>query len=243
MSQTHMDPWRFVEMGWYEQAIKLYTRRYIEDGKVPHLTNRGIVYLLQEDYDAALADFQHVLDMEEPRFVGTTDYFLLGICYWCLNQPAGAVAAWQQSLTAPYTDAAGGVEAPALLLYAALRLDDRALRKEAVGLLRKRARRKLTTWPGPIVPFLLGQMAPEEFAREASVLSNDILRARHLCQADFYVALKALSAGDRDAYEAGMIRCAKSPYKFLEHEYYLARWEVRHDFPDPAFAHGVCSNA
>lgn len=234
-----MDPWHFVQMGWYEQAIKMYTRRYAEDEQAFNLTGRGTVYLLQEEYDLARADFQRALDVEDPRFVGTTDYFLLGICDWCLDQPASAVGAWRQSLTAPYTDAAGGVEAPALLLYAALRLHDQNLHKEAWRRLRTCARRKLAAWPGPIVPFLLGKMAPEEFVREATAVSddvNDILRARQMCQADFYVAVKALLDSDRGAYEAGMLRCTRSGHKTVKHEYYLARWEVQHGFPDPAFA-------
>jgi len=242
MSQARQDPWQFVENGWYEQAIKLYTRHFDEDGKVSHLTNRGTVYLIQEDYDSALADFQLVLDVEEPRFVADRHYFLLGVCYWCLNQPASAVSVWRQSLTAPYTDAAGGVEAPSLLLYAALRLDDGDLRKEALSILRKQAQRKLGAWPGSIVPFLLSKIDPTEFVREANASGNDVLCARHMCQANFYVALKALSDGDKDAYKAGMIRCTKVPYKLLEHEYYLARWEVRCGFPDPAFVHGTSPN-
>lgn len=246
MAQAQMGPWQFVKMGWYEQAIKMYTRRYAKDGQAFNLTGRGRVYLLQEEYDAARADFQRVLDTEEPRFLADAHYFLLGICYWCLNQPTSAVGAWRQSLTAPYTDAAGGVGAPALLLYAALRLHNGDLRQEAWRLLRKCARRKLAAWPGPIVPFLLGKMAPEEFVREATAVSddvNDILRVRHQCQADFYVALRALLDDDRDAYAAGMLRCTQSGRKALEYEYYLAHWEVQHSFPDPAFAQSVASNA
>ncbi len=242
MSQARQDPWQFVENGWYEQAIKLYTRHFDEDGKVFHLTNRGTVYLLQEDYDLALADFQLVLHVEDPRFVSDTDYFFLGICYWYLKQPSRAVDAWRQSLTAPYTDVASGVEAPALLLYAALRLDDQDLRREALNVLRKRARRKLVAWPGPIAPFLLGKMESVELVHLANVSSSDILRARQVCQADFYIALKALLDGNPTGFKAGMIRCTESPYKILEHEYYIARWEVRRDFPNPAFAHGASPN-
>lgn len=234
MQQAQPDPWQFVEIGWYEQAIKLYTRYYKEDGSIFHLTNRGTVYLLQGNYDAALMDFQQVLDVEEPRFQADNHYFFLGICYWHLKQPLKAVDVWRLSLTVPYTDAAGGVEAPALLLYAALRLDDPCLREEAMQALRQHAQARLMAWPGPIVPFLLGEMDATAFVDEADATSSDTLRARQACQADFYVALRALLDGNKGGFQARMIECTQTPYKILEHEYYIARWEVEHGFPDPA---------
>jgi hypothetical protein len=50
-------------------------------------------------------------------------------------------------------------------------------------------------------------------------------------QADFLMALRALRAGDRATFVAQTRAAASNRGAYLEHEYYLARWEVEHDFP------------
>jgi tetratricopeptide (TPR) repeat protein len=236
--QPQVIPWQLVMDGRYDEALEEYARQYAEDGRTSNLTNRGLVYLLKGEYAAALEDFKRVVTTKDPRLLAAVEFVLEGICYWYLYRPDEAVQTWRRGVTAPYQDAAGGVESPALLLYAAERLDDAPLRKEAWRLLRKHSRRKLGAWPGPIVPYLLGKIdtgALEEAARATDV---DILRVRHQCQADFHVAVRALREGYWEAFQERMIRCAGSSRGLLEHEYYLARWEVQHGFPDRAFVEG-----
>ena len=86
-----------------------------------------------------------------------------------------------------------------------------------------------------IVPFLLGRIHTGELDQEAQRPASDILRARFQCQADFYVALRSLREGHTGAFRERMKRCAESSNGALEHEFFLARWEVHHDFPEPAF--------
>jgi len=263
MSESTQYPWEFVEAGQYQKAIEMYTRMYERDARLSHLFNRGLAYLAAEDYISALEDFKLITVLENPRFLADDDYIFQGICYWYLDQPSEAVEVWRQSLKAPYTDAAGGVERSALLLYAAERLQDRELRKEALGLLRKHWRnhqqrlkrrqkraelgRKQFThqdfvhpglfgWPGVIVPFLLGKVGVSGVQQQVMSAGHEILRGRWQCQADFYIGLRALREEDRAGFEAGMTRCAGSFYGLLEHEYCLARWEVQHSFPEVAFA-------
>jgi hypothetical protein len=179
-----------------------------------------------------------------------------------LRQPEQAVAAWRESLTAPYADAAGGVVPPAILLYAAARLGYSDLETEAVLLLRghlkkheRRVRRGqaknarqahedfvhpgLYAWPGALVPFLLGKIGREELDRAAANRPSEVLRDRWKCQADFVAGVRALRESDWPVFRERMESSASSPHGELEHEFCLARWEVASGFPRQPFAGSV----
>lgn len=251
------DPWSLVKSKQYEKAIDEYSRLYKEDGQVLHLRNRGRVYLLVKDYLAALADFKQAIALTDSKYLPDIDYLYKGICFWCLNQPTQTVEAWRQSLSAPYTDAAGGVLPPALLLYASERLNHKHLEIEALDILRKHlqkhqqrakgkpSRRKRThqefvcpgllAWPGAIVPFLLGETGEEDLEQSVKSSSSLILKKRWRCQADFYIALRALREGNRSEFEVAMTNCASSQNGELEGEYFLALWELEQGFPEHPF--------
>lgn len=235
-SQTpEVSPWQLRVNGHYQQAIAAYTDLYAADGRPSNLYNRGSIYVEIGDYARALEDFELMRSAQDPAYRADGEYMYQGICYWYLDQPQRAVAIWKQGLDAPYTDAAGGVRLPAMLLYAGLRLDDKALQKESLSLLRKHARRKLNDWPGPIVPFLLDKIDARELLRQTESGRNETLIGRWQCQAEFYLAVHALHHDDRDTFGQHCARCAESRYGRLEHEYYLARWEIERNLPFPAF--------
>jgi hypothetical protein len=253
--------WDLIKNKAYQAAIEEYTQRYLETGSTPELRNRGTAYLLVQNYAAALADAKLTIELTEDRFRNDGDYLRLGTCYWHLNEPTQAVAAWQQGLTMPYTDAAGGVCVPATLLYAGERLNDEELRTRALSILekhwrnhqrrvkRQRARNLRQThedfvhpglfgWPGAIVPFLLGEIDTEILQEQVNRTAgnSDTLRARYQCQADFYQALGALRQQDWAGFQIFMKRCSDNPVGgLLEDEYYLALWEVKRRYPIPAF--------
>jgi hypothetical protein len=179
-------------------------------------------------------------------------------CHWYLGQPAQAIPFWRQGLSAPYTDAAGGVVCPAVLLYAAVRLKDAALDSEAIRLLRghwrkhqRRMRRGkaktarqaredfvhpgLYSWPGALVPFLLREIGVAQLDAAAVQTPSDVLRSRQKCQADFFAAVRALREGNQDSFRERMSRSAARSRGELEGEFYLARWEVANGFPAQAF--------
>lgn len=235
MIEENQDPWQYVRNGQPQKAIEIYSHLYEKDGQPSHLYNRGLIYLNIAEYAHALEDFKLVTTVQEHKLLADSYYIGQGICYWFLDQPFLTVEAWQQGLTAPYTDAAGGVELPALLLYAAERLRDVKLVNEALQLLRRHSRRKLRDWPGSIVPFLLGKIDTEELEKRIKVISNEILLGRWQCQADFYVAVRALREGDWKNFQTKMTNSSENPYGYLQNEHYLARWEVERRFPKPAF--------
>ena len=252
------DPWYLVEAGHYRCAIAAYTERLTRDPSAPSLRNRGTARFLIGDIQGALADFRQAALMQRPGYSVDSDSIFQGVCHWHLGQPVAAVECWRAALEARMTDWAGGARCFALLLYAGLRLHDAVLAKEALGLLRARWRkhrrreraierrgyptryqmlhRELHAWPGPLVLFLLGHIDVDAFQRQAGDIDSEIVRIRQRCQADFSVALRALMEGDQRLFREAMTGCSSSPYGLLEHEFYLARWEVQHGFPEPPFA-------
>ncbi len=254
-----VDIWNLIQSKQYQAAIEECSRLYRETGSVYYLRSCGIAHFLTKNYTAALKDYQRIIDITEARFQGAGNYLWVGICYWYLNEPMKAVTAFRQSLRAPYADAAGGVQAPALLLYAAERLNDDNLRKEALQIFvrhwrnyQRQLKRKMApdhkpthddfvhlglfTWPGPIVPLLLGKIDTDNFQKQLDISTNNAtMRVRRQCQADFYLALNAIRKGCFDDFKVFMTRCAESPKGDLEDEFYLARWEVEYGFPQPAF--------
>lgn len=231
-----VSPWQLWVDGHYEAAIALYTEMYETDGRTSNLYNRGSIHVEIGEYEKALEDFALMASVQDPAYRTDGQHMFQGICYWYLNQPQRAVEMWKAGLDAPYTDAAGGVRQPAILLYAGLRLDDMALQKESVRLLRKHARCKLNAWPGPIVPFLLDKIDEQELLRHTQSSSQERLIGRWQCQAAFYSAVHALHHDDRARFGQHIARCAASQDGRLEHEHYLARWEIERNLPFPAFS-------
>ncbi|HEX3654801.1 MAG TPA: hypothetical protein VHV55_03295 [Pirellulales bacterium] len=250
------NPWELVQSKQYEAAVSEYSRLYQETGTKLDLHNRGLAYLLVKNYEAGLADFQHSIRSGDPRHRSGFEYTYAGIAFWCTNRTNEAVSMWRAGLSAPYTDAAGGVEIPALLLYAGCRLKDQALRKEAMQLLKKlwskhlrRQKKKqdrsgpthndlvhpgLVAWPGAIVPFLLGEIDQAQLRLLVEHAGNEILKQRWQCAADFYVGLRAACEGDLPGFRDNMKSCAERQRCELEHESYLARWEVDAGYCGPA---------
>jgi tetratricopeptide (TPR) repeat protein len=256
------DPWDYLKAKQYSEAVRAYSRRYAKSHDVWNLRGRAQALLLSDQPAEALQDFRQIIEMTEPRLQADSDFINQGICHWYLDQHKQAIAAWRHSLSAPYTDAAGGVVRLAILLYAAVRLRDEPLEAEALRFLRgqwqkhqRRVQRNRTratrqghedfvrpglyAWPGAIVPFLLGKISGQELDQAASQTPVDVLQVRQQCQADFHVGVRALREGKEMAFRERMVRCAASQYGELENEFCLARWEVAHGFPPQPFTGGV----
>ena len=85
------------------------------------------------------------------------------------------------------------------------------------------------------MPYLLGVIDDEQLETSLSVTTNEILSDRWRCQADFYIALRALRERNRSLFQGRLKSCADSRQGLLEYEYHLASWEVRQGFPELAF--------
>jgi hypothetical protein len=262
MLTERQDPWTLLFSKLYSEAVHEFSRCYRNGGGTPALRGQAMALLLSGRPDDALPLFRKVIGATDPKLRAASDFIDAGICYWYLRQPQEAVTEWRKSLGAPYTDAAGGVVPPAVLLYAGARLSDGKLETEAVRLVRnhwkkheRRVRRGqaktprqahedlvhpgLYAWPGAMVPFLLGKIESESLDQAAANTTADVLGARQKCQADFVAGVRAFRDGNWSEFRDRMTSSAASPHGELEHEFCLARWEVASGFPTEPFAGSV----
>ncbi|MBN1315512.1 MAG: hypothetical protein JXA42_08590 [Anaerolineales bacterium] len=191
---------------------------------------RGSAYLEAEKYSAALDDFENVQELTDSSFQVDCFFIYQGLCHWCLNNFTQVLPVWERGLNAPYTDAAGGVVLPALMLYGAERLKDEDYMGLGIRLLKEHDRKGNRNWPGAIVPFLLGKSNKSSLISASKKTTSDILASRWKCQADFYIALVNLCKGAWRRFKGHMKQCVDNPYGYHECEYYLARWERENGF-------------
>lgn len=222
----YSDPWELVQRGKLDLALATYTELFNSSGRVFYLYNRGLVKLLMKTYASALEDFYGVIERRSRDMLADGDYLKVGTCQWCMGQPQKAISSWQVGLSAKYTDSAGGVVVPATLFFAAIRTHDAALLKEAKQLLQKANQRNLYGWPGLLVGFLLEKTAEAELYDELWRIEGPSLYERFRGQAAFYVGLQSLKLGNRATYWENLETCATNPKGLLEHEYYIARYEL-----------------
>jgi tetratricopeptide (TPR) repeat protein len=228
-----MDPWDLIKAGRYGEAIERYSSRLRRDKSSPNYMNRGLAYLNTGDFDSALADFQAADKAEQ--FKSDDPLQAIGVAHWLGGRRIEAATVWHDLVLATergkiqYSDAAGGVESAHLLWFAAVRLGRVELLIPARRLLKKKAAKptgglcSIESWPGPIALFLLGRIKEERLRSEISDVP--ILRERELCQAEFYIGVRALEAGERARARKAFKRAADLDDAILENEFYLARHE------------------
>lgn len=142
-----------------------------------------------------------------------------------MNRYSEAVEAWKSALQATYTDAAGGVEAPAFLLFAATMMSDLNLQKEAITLLQKKWKTKrVECWPGPVAGYLLDEIDENTFLRYGKV-KNPILNKRNLTKIHFWMGLSYFRQGNLQKYRKYLQKAVQG--HIIEPEYYLAKCEIK----------------
>lgn len=153
-----------------------------------------------------------------------TEYIWAGIANWFLGNYADAVEILKKGLKTKYTDAAGGVEIPALLYYVAIRSNDKKLEKEAITLLKKRCKSKVSlNYPGSIAGYILDRISDDELLN--SYASFKELKTRILCKAYFYIAVKNLKNGNEEMFYENLKNCIENG-SYLENEYFIAIGEI-----------------
>jgi len=222
--------WGLVEAGDRAGAYRAATAnlaRWPHTGA--HAWNRGTCLLALGRPEEALADFRLAARLQPDSDAAPAR---IGVALWGRGRRAEAVAAWRAATGTAYTDAAGGVEIPALLTFAAVRLADAALEGAARALLRRHWRPRLARqWPGAIAALLLGKLDEASFLHGQTFL-HPILEARRACRAQFWVAVQRERAGDRSGYRHYLrlaLEGEEDPARramLLEHEYWLAKSEL-----------------
>ncbi len=107
----------------------------------------------------------------------------------------------------------------------------------ALNYMRSRLKRVMTDpWPAPVARYYLGEISfsevltaatgERELARATDVARVDLLSRRHLCGALFHDGVKSRVQGAEDQCLARMRQCYALENPLIEHEWYLARYEV-----------------
>ena len=137
------------------------------------------------------------------------------------------------------TDIAGGMTQGLLLRY----MGATANRPDQAGFasdyMRKRARKNFPdSWPNPVARYCLGEISfgallaaatgQQELPQATDVARVKLLSRRRLCVALFHDGVKGRIQGDEEGCLARMRECYALENPLIEHEWYLARYEVEH---------------
>jgi tetratricopeptide (TPR) repeat protein len=219
------DCWDLVEQGYFTEAISLADKVYKETGDDFELNNKTLALMNLKRYKEAMANSVLLINLHQGR--SEVAYIFVGCSHWLQGRYLDAIEVWKDGMNAPFKDAAGGVDIPALLYYAAVSLSNEILEIEALKLLKKEWKTKQAQYnfPGSIAGYLIGDLDEHTFIHSLS--DHDILQQRELCKAIFYIGVSALKKGDKNKFFDCMEQCrASPPIARLEQEYYLAIGEL-----------------
>ncbi len=218
ISDIHNRVWQATWQGDYHNALRIYDSELVplnEPKVIGDMTNLGILYVLMSRFDKALEVFREARSLPSPPAIPVP---FIGAILWMQGKHEDACADWayeikrRRSGEMTHSDEAGGVEVPVLLWWASAHTGLEEWRKLAEQELKRRWRAKrcqTSRWPGPLVPYLLGQTtdnAPSDdmLLNHVSAYSADYPRInfRYQCLAHFYLGTAYLAKGDTAEYQA-----------------------------------------
>jgi len=141
-----------------------------------------------------------------------------------------------------YADIAGGVSQGLLLYYMGVTAQDEAAKAKALSYLRDRTTRSAAKiFPGPVAGYYLDEVdfsevlvaatanagSTRDVGKAVEAASHDLLTRRFVCVALFHDGVKARASGDEVKCMQRMQICSALEDPLIEHEWYLARWELR----------------
>lgn len=178
--------------------------------------------------------------------MGRHDGYLqaIGIALWLMKKDRQAADVWLslvQDFDAgkiDYSDGAGGVENGHLLWFASCHPVANEHRATALRYLRKRCKSRIVTnWPGPIAKYLVGSISEKALLTAAEADRDDpsipeenyrSIESRQLCQAYFYIGVRAFETGDMRRFKECMRKSVSlGSETLIENEFYLAQREQR----------------
>lgn len=219
---SKMSCWDFIKQKDFYGACKRADEEYAETKSEPSLRNKAIALLNLKKYDDVLDIADELIRITDGR--SDSDYMLAGITNCLLDNYTEALEILKKGLNTKYTDAAGGVDVPALLYYVAVRLNNKKIEKEAITLLKKRCKSRVSlNYPGFIAGYILGRISEDELLN--SYASFETLKTRILCKAYFYIAVNNLKNGDEEMFYENLKKCVEKE-SYLEKEYFIAVGEL-----------------
>lgn len=215
--------WQLIKDGHYREACTLADTEYGQQKDALCLRNKVLALLCLGEFEESLQTSQTIIDLTK----GTTDsdFIFQGVAHWLSGADGKAIVSWKNGLNCSYTDAAGGIEIPVLLYYAAARKGDATLADESLKLLSSKLDPAIRQWPAPIGAYLLGQITKEDVA--TAISQNAVLKAKQQCQACFAFGVKELASRNKDSALSCFCEAAGlGPVTLARHEIYLARNEM-----------------
>jgi lipoprotein NlpI len=201
-----LDAWDIVRSGDCAAGLQLMLAEYRTEPDASSITELGIGYLWLRQYHAAWKHFHEGMSV----YPYTMDVFyeMAGVAKWCSDEQDEAITEWQAGLKSEYTDFAGGALCPLLLFFASAIRQDVVMRQHAKALLTALAAKpRITSWPGPIVRFILGHV-DKEGLRQLCISDRPNATDLNLWLANFYIGIYALTQDDAPLFEECMRRTA-----------------------------------
>jgi hypothetical protein len=110
----------------------------------------------------------------------------------------------------------------------------------ALDYMRNRLKRLMTAiWPAPVASYYLGEISfgdllaaatgQQELSQAIDVASVKLISRRQVCGALFHDRVKSRVQGTEDQCLARMRQCYALENPLIEHEWYLARYEVEQE--------------
>jgi hypothetical protein len=199
-----------------------------------------------ERYGEALPLFERVDTAEESRPNITPGHpgrqMDISCLYWFMGDRTKAIALMRGMVDGSIqysTDIAAGMTQGLLLRYMGATANRPDQATFALDYMRKRTRKYFPdSWPNPVVRYCLGEIpfgallaeatGQQEVPQALDVARVKLLSRRRLCAALFHDGVKSRIQGDEGGCLARMRQCYALENPLIEHEWYLARYEVEH---------------
>jgi tetratricopeptide (TPR) repeat protein len=202
-----------------------------------------------ERYDEAIPLYERVDAYEKRRSHVTPGHpgrqMNISCLYWFLGNRPKAIALMRGLVdgilngSIQYsTDVAGGMTQGLLLYYMGTTANQPDQTTFALNYMRNRLKRRFASdsWPSPVARYYLGEISFSEVLAAATEQSQlqpaidvarvNLLNRRHLCGALFHDGIKSRVEGAEGQCLARMRQCYALENPRIEHEWYLARYEV-----------------
>jgi tetratricopeptide (TPR) repeat protein len=187
-NSTSPNGWKLIKEGKYEEAYIFLTDALLKKPEREEilLGSRAQCLLLLNRPGDALMDYKRLIEINPDSDHG---YIGAGIALLLIDNYLEAINLFQKSFHSKYSDPAGGILAPALLSYAANKINDIPFERMALKRLSHLwSLRVHKMWPGPIGGYILHEIDEHELLELST--KNQKLEARRLTQSYFWIAMR-----------------------------------------------------
>jgi tetratricopeptide (TPR) repeat protein len=251
-----MDPYRLLEKGKHEEALRLYRQGLKEnpnDGAL--LDGYPDACLCNGLFEEALEGYLQLNKRAKLKPVGCKYPYVMhvGVVQWLVGRREEALQTLRFSVeglvdgTIEYATASRGASQALLLWYAGVFAPDAAARDCALDFMQGLVNSEHTEfWPGPVAEYVIGSKTERQLLRGNfgsrerwvsnlssffyAVLPKNVQRhiifPVQLSEALFYIGVKSWTEGNKEEYQRAMEQCVNFPAGTRPFEWFLAKQEM-----------------